>query len=182
VIPVIERLRAKIDIVISIDTAKAAVAEAALKSGASIVNDVTGGRGDERMMPLIAKQKAAFIIMHMQGNPRTMQIDPHYDDVVSEVADFFRQQYERALDCGIDPMAMAFDPGIGFGKALTHNLELLRNLRRLRVDNRPLIVGVSRKSFLGKSTPRTPPIVWCPPLRSLHCFVQMARMFFAFMT
>lgn len=150
VIPVIERLRAKIDIVISIDTAKAAVAEAALKSGASIVNDVTGGRGDERMMPLIAKQKAAFIIMHMQGNPRTMQADPHYDDVVSEVADFFRQQYERALDCGIDPMAMAFDPGIGFGKALTHNLELLRNLRRLRVDNRPLVVGVSRKSFLGK--------------------------------
>lgn len=150
VIPVIEQLREKIDAFISIDTSKADVAEAALAAGATIVNDVTGGRGDERMMPLIAQQNAALIVMHMQGNPRTMQIKPHYADVVSEVGDFFRQQYERALECGIDPMGMAFDPGIGFGKTLPHNLELLGNLRRLRIHDRPLVIGVSRKSFLGK--------------------------------
>lgn len=160
VIPVLERLREKIDTqcsalnaqrpMISIDTSKAEVAEAAINAGAAIVNDVTGGRGDEEMMPLIAKTKAAFIIMHMQGNPQTMQIAPRYADVVGEVGDFFRQQYRRALECGIDPMAIAFDPGIGFGKTLAHNLELLANLDRLRVHKRPLVIGVSRKSFLGK--------------------------------
>jgi dihydropteroate synthase len=102
------------------------------------------------MMPLAAESGAAFIIMHMQGTPRTMQLNPTYDDVVGEVAEFFRQQYDRALECGIDPMTIAFDPGIGFGKTLQHNLELLRNLPRLRIENRPLVVGVSRKSFLGK--------------------------------
>jgi dihydropteroate synthase len=150
VIPVIERLREKIDIFISIDTSKSAVANAALDAGAVIVNDVTGGGGDGEMMRLIAKRNAGFIIMHMQGEPRTMQIAPHYVHVVSEVADFFRQQYGRALECGVDPMAIAFDPGIGFGKALEHNLELLGNLPRLRVEDRPLALGVSRKSFLGK--------------------------------
>src|SRR5437016_9062233 len=150
VIPVIEKLRAKIDIFISIDTSKSEVAAAALDAGASIINDVTGGRGDEKMLPLVAQRKAALIIMHMQGKPRTMQTEPHYLDVVSEVADFFRQQYTRALECGVDPMAIAFDPGIGFGKTLEHNLELLRNLERLRVHDRPLVVGVSPKSFLEK--------------------------------
>ena len=150
VIPVIERLLTKIDIFISIDTSKAAVARAAIEAGASIVNDVTGGRGDTEMMALVAKSRAAFIIMHMQGNPRTMQLEPRYDDVVSEVADFFRQQYARAIECGVDPMAIAFDPGIGFGKTLEHNLELIGNLDALRVDERPLVVGVSRKSFLAK--------------------------------
>ena len=135
---------------ISIDTSKPEVASAALDAGASIVNDVTGGSGDDKILALIAKRKAAFIIMHMQGNPRTMQVAPHYVDVVSEVADFFRQQYARAIECGVDPMAIAFDPGIGFGKTLEHNLELLGNLERLRVENRPIAVGVSRKSFLGK--------------------------------
>jgi dihydropteroate synthase len=150
VVPVIKELRAKIDILISIDTSKAQVARAAIEAGASIVNDVTGGQGDKDMIPLVAESKAAFIIMHMQGNPRTMQIAPHYIDVVSEVADFFRQQYARALECGIDPMAIAFDPGIGFGKTLEHNLELLAQLERIRVHERPLAVGISRKSFLAK--------------------------------
>jgi dihydropteroate synthase len=150
VIPVIESLRCKIDIFISIDTSKSKVASAALEAGASIVNDVTGGRGDKEMMTLVAKRNAGFVIMHMQGEPRTMQIDPLYADVVSEVADFFRQQYAYALDCGIDPMAIALDPGIGFGKTLSHNLELLKNLQRLRLNDRPIVVGVSRKSFLGK--------------------------------
>jgi dihydropteroate synthase len=150
VIPVITKLRATTTAMISIDTSKASVARAGLDAGAVILNDVTGGRGDPAMMPLAAEQKAAIILMHMQGTPRTMQLAPHYDDVVAEVADFFRQEYERALSCGIDAMAIAFDPGIGFGKTLEHNLELLRNLPRLRVHDRPLIVGVSRKAFLGK--------------------------------
>ena len=170
VIPVIEKLRAKIDIFISIDTSKAAVARAAIEAGASIVNDVTGGRGDTEMMPLVAKSQAAFIIMHMQGNPKTMQLEPRYDDVVSEVADFFRQQYARALECNLDPMAIAFDPGIGFGKTLEHNLELIDNLGALRVDERPLVVGVSRKSFLAKligssnMSDRLAPVVALTPL------------------
>jgi dihydropteroate synthase len=151
VLPIIQRLRADEGTPsISIDTAKANVARAALDAGANIINDVTGGRGDAAMMPLAAERGAAFIIMHMQGTPRTMQANPQYDDVLGEVAEFFRQQYARAVAFGIDPMTIAFDPGIGFGKTLEHNLELLRHLPRLRIENRPLVVGVSRKSFLGK--------------------------------
>jgi len=152
VVPVIEKLRAKINISISIDTSKPEVASAALDAGASIINDITAGRGDEKMLPLAAERKAGIVLMHMQGEPRTMQKNPHYKDVVAEVADFFRQQYGRALECGVDPMTIAFDPGIGFGKTLEHNLTLLKNLERLRVHDRPLVVGVSRKSFLGKLT------------------------------
>jgi dihydropteroate synthase len=150
VIPVIEQLRANSEVIISIDTSKAEVARAAVRAGASIVNDVTGGRGDEEMMPLIAETNSAFIIMHMQGTPQTMQITPQYTNVVSEIADFFRQQYARAIVYSIDPMAIAFDPGIGFGKTLEHNLELLAQLERLRACDRPIVIGVSRKSFLGK--------------------------------
>jgi dihydropteroate synthase len=150
VIPVIEQLRRKGEAIISVDTSKAEVARAAVRAGASIVNDVTGGRGDEEMMPLIAETKSAFIIMHMLGTPQTMQIAPHYTNVVSEVSDFFRQLYGRAIGYNIDPMAIAFDPGIGFGKTLEHNLELLAQLERLRACDRPIVIGVSRKSFLGK--------------------------------
>jgi dihydropteroate synthase len=150
VILVIERLRAKIEVPISIDTSKTDVARAAIHAGASVVNDVTGGRGDEGMLSLIAETKSAFIIMHMQGAPRTMQDQPQYEDVVSEVADFFRQQYARAIVYNIEPMAIAFDPGIGFGKTLDHNVDLLAQLERLRAHDRPLVIGVSRKSFLGK--------------------------------
>jgi dihydropteroate synthase len=148
VIPVIKQLAN--EALISIDTSKAEVAAAALDAGAKIVNDVTGGRDDEAMWPLLAGRGAGFIIMHMQGTPRTMQRAPSYHDVVAEVADFFRQQHACALQFGIDPMTLAFDPGIGFGKTLAHNLSLLKNLSRLRVYDRPLVVGVSRKSFLGK--------------------------------
>jgi len=150
VLPVIEDLRRKLDVIISIDTSKAEVARAAIEAGASVVNDVTGGRGDEQMLPLVAETKAALIIMHMQGTPATMQIQPRYADVVAEISEFFRQQYARAIGLNIDPMAIAFDPGIGFGKTLEHNLELLAQLERLRAHDRPLVVGVSRKSFLGK--------------------------------
>jgi dihydropteroate synthase len=150
VLPVIAELRERVSALISIDTTKAAVARGALEAGASIINDISGGRADPQMMKLAAEKKAAFIIMHMQGTPQTMQADPHYDDVVTEVADFFRQQYGRALECGIDSMAIAFDPGIGFGKTVEHNLALLANLSRLHVHDRPIVVGVSRKSSLGK--------------------------------
>ena len=151
VLPVISKLRGLTSAaLISIDTSKANVARAALRAGAQIINDVTAGRGDGNMMPLAAERGAGFIMMHMQGTPRTMQTNPHYDDVVAEVREFFRQQYARAIECGIDPMTTAFDPGIGFGKTLEHNLELLRNLALLRIENRPLVVGVSRKSFLAK--------------------------------
>src|SRR5947207_10709758 len=151
VVPVIEKLRANINpaspnavTFISIDTSRSEVASAALDAGASIINDVTAGRGNEKMLSLATKRKAAIVLMHMQGEPRTMQKNPHYQDVVTEVADFFRQQYSRALECGVDPMTIAFDPGIGFGKTLEHNLTLLKNLERLRVHDRPLMVGVSR--------------------------------------
>src|SRR5437762_11830974 len=123
VVPVIKELQAKIDAVISIDTSKAQVARAAIAAGASIVNGVTGGRSDKEMMPLVAEAEAAFIIMHMQGNPRTMQADPRYVDVVSEVADFFRQQYGRAIVWGIGRMAIAFVPGSGVGKTREYTLE-----------------------------------------------------------
>jgi len=150
VIPVIEQLREKSEVLISIDTSKAEVARVAVRAGASIVNDVTGGRGDKEMMPFVAKTKSAFIIMHMQGTPQTMQVGPRYADVISEIRDFFRQQFERAIVYNIDPMAIAFDPGIGFGKTLEHNLELLAQLEWLRAYDRPIVIGVSRKSFLGK--------------------------------
>src|SRR6476659_6533870 len=150
IIPVIEDLRRNLDVTISIDTSKAEVARAAIEAGASVVNDVTGGRGDERMLPLIAETKSGFILMHMHGTPPTMQIQPRYTDVVAEISEFFRQQYARAIGLNIDPMAIAFDPGIGFGKTVEHNLELLAQLERLRPHDRPLVVGVSRKSFLGK--------------------------------
>jgi dihydropteroate synthase len=149
-IPVIENLRQKLDVPLSIDTSKAEVARAAIKAGATIVNDITGGRGDDQMLPLVAETKSAFIIMHMQGTPRTMQVAPRYTDVVAEISKFFRQQYARAIGLNIDPMAIAFDPGIGFGKTLEHNLELLAQLERLRAHDRALVVGVSRKSSLGK--------------------------------
>jgi dihydropteroate synthase len=150
VVPVIKEIARSTSAYISIDTSKAAVARAALEAGADVINDVTGGRGDDAMLPLAAETGAALIIMHMQGTPQTMQINPTYGDVVEEVAEFFRQQFARAVRLGIDPMRIAFDPGIGFGKTLAHNLELLANLPRLEIEGRPLVVGVSRKSFLGK--------------------------------
>jgi dihydropteroate synthase len=150
VLPVIEQINRSVRPYISIDTSKAAVARAALASGATNINDITGGRGDPAMFSLAAEKGVGLIIMHMQGTPQTMQRNPTYNDVVAEVAEFFRQQFREAVRSGVDPMTIAFDPGIGFGKTVAHNLELLANLPRLRIENRPLVVGVSRKSFLGK--------------------------------
>lgn len=149
VLPVIERLRATTDALISVDTSKAAVARAALDAGAEIVNDVTGLRGDPAMAEVCAASGAGVVLMHMQGTPRTMQAAPVYSDVVAEVGDFFRLALERALASGIDPMSTALDPGIGFGKTHAHNRELLRALPAFAECGSPILVGASRKSFLG---------------------------------
>ena len=149
VLPVIERLAGDPRFILSIDTMKPAVAQAALAAGASIVNDVTGLR-DPAMREVVRATGAAAIAMHMQGTPRDMQHAPHYTDVRREVGEFFRQTFAACLASGIDPMRLAFDPGIGFGKTVAHNLALLQDLAALRVGARPLVVGVSRKSFLGK--------------------------------
>jgi dihydropteroate synthase len=150
VLPVIELLATEVpDCAISIDTMKPAVARAAMETGAEIINDVTGLR-DPKMREVVRATGAGAIAMHMQGMPRDMQRSPRYDDVVGEIREFFRQTFEGCLACGIDPMRLAFDPGIGFGKTVEHNLTLLRNVDSMRVGGRPLVLGVSRKSFLGK--------------------------------
>jgi len=135
---------------VSIDTSKAVVASAALDVGASIVNDVTAFKRDPEMAGLCAERGAAVVLMHMPGNPRTMQDDPQYDDVVDDVKAFLAERMEFAVGEGVDEERVWLDPGIGFGKTLEHNLELLRRLGELRELGRPLVVGVSRKSFIGK--------------------------------
>ena len=135
---------------ISIDTMKPAIARAALDAGAEIINDVTGLR-DPAMREVIRASGAGAIAMHMQGSPRDMQLAPQYGDVTAEIREFFRQTFDGCLRCGIDPMRLAFDPGIGFGKTLAHNLALIRSLDSMRVGGRPLVLGVSRKSFIGKA-------------------------------
>jgi dihydropteroate synthase len=149
VLPVIERLRRQSDVIISIDTMKAEVAKKAVAAGADIINDVSGLR-DQAMLEVAVRSEAALIVMHMKGEPQTMQANPVYEDVVREVRDFFLAQMSRLQAAGIDPERIAFDPGFGFGKALEHNLSLLRNLESLRIDGRPLVVGVSRKSMIAK--------------------------------
>lgn len=149
VLPVIQALRRATEVPISIDTSKASVARAALEAGADIINDVTGLRGDPEMTALAAESRAGVVVMHMQGTPRTMQSAPTYDDVVAEVGEFFRHSLERAVASGLDPMSIALDPGIGFGKTPAHNLALLAGLKSFAALARPLLVGVSRKSLLG---------------------------------
>ena len=149
VVPIIERLGKEERFVISIDTMKPAVARAAMEAGAEIINDVTGLR-DPAMREVAQATGAGAIAMHMQGTPRDMQRAPQYTNVVGEIREFFRQTFSACLASGIDPMRLAFDPGIGFGKTVEHNLTLLRNLDSMRVEGRPLVLGVSRKSFLGK--------------------------------
>jgi dihydropteroate synthase len=149
VVPVVERLASETRCVISIDTMKPNVARAAVQAGASVVNDVSGLR-DPEMREVVRQSGAGAVIMHMQGTPCDMQAAPHYGDVCADIQIFFRQAFTACLRCGIDPMRLAFDPGIGFGKTPAHNLELLRNLASMRIEERPLVLGVSRKSFLGK--------------------------------
>ena len=150
ILPVVEVLKQKNDVLISVDTTKAEVAEAALAAGADIINDISAGRFDPRMLPLAARSGAGLILMHMKGTPRTMQIAPHYDDVLGEVRAFLKERLEAAEACGVPRESILLDPGIGFGKKLEHNLALLNNLGALADLDRPLLVGISRKSFIGK--------------------------------
>jgi dihydropteroate synthase len=149
VVPVVEGLR-DLEVRVSVDTAKAPVAAAALDAGAGIVNDVTALRGDPEMAALCAERGTGVVLMHMLGTPRTMQDDPRYDDVVAEVKAFLAERLEAAVAAGIPEDGIWLDPGIGFGKTLAHNTELLRRLDELRELGRPLVVGTSRKSFIGR--------------------------------
>jgi len=146
--PVVEGLAGKATV--SIDTSKAPVAEAALDAGAEIVNDVTALRGDPEMAGLCADRGAGVVLMHMLGTPRTMQEDPRYEDVVDDVKAFLAARLQFAAGEGVDEKRVWLDPGIGFGKRLEHNLELIRRLGELRQLGRPLVLGTSRKSFIGK--------------------------------
>ena len=150
VLPVIRALRTQTSAWISIDTMKASVAAAALEAGAHIINDVTGLTGDPDMLGVARNSDAGLVVMHMQGTPRTMQQQPHYEDVVRDVRSFFLERLHDLEEAGIDPMRVALDPGFGFGKTLEHNRARLRALPTLRIKDRPLLVGVSRKSMLGK--------------------------------
>ena len=157
-IPVLEGLAAaRTGAQLSIDTAKAAVARAALAAGASYVNDVIALRGDPGMAELVAQAGCDCCLMHMQGEPRTMQADPRYADVVGEVLAFLEQRAAHAIAAGVAPERIQVDPGIGFGKTLEHNLELLRRLDEIAALGFPVVVGVSRKSFLGALTGREAP-------------------------
>lgn len=151
VVPVIRALRAQLpdDIWLSIDTRSSEVARAALEHGASIINDVSAGRDDPGMLPLAAQSRAAIVLMHMQGTPRTMQDAPHYDDVVAEVSAFLQQRIDAALQAGVPRDHIAIDPGIGFGKRRQDNLRLLAALPQLCALGYPVLLGTSRKRFMG---------------------------------
>jgi dihydropteroate synthase len=153
VIPVIEAIRQHSvigQIPISIDTTKSAVAQAAIMAGADIVNDVSGGTLDSQMFAVVARLNVPYVMMHMRGSPTTMQQMTDYQDIVAEIIAFFETQIERAIQCGIDRSQMIVDPGIGFAKTYHQSIELIRQLDRFQVLDLPLLVGVSRKSFIGK--------------------------------
>ena len=150
VLPVIKRLAGQVKVPISIDTVKPGVARAALDAGASIVNDVAANREDPALWRFVAEARAGYVCVHMRGTPQTMQANPVYTDVAREVGEFFCERIGRMNDCGMSREQVILDPGIGFGKALEHNLQLLGAARGFTRLERPLLVGVSRKSFIGK--------------------------------
>lgn len=149
VIPVIKEISGNIDVPISVDTAKSEVAEAAIENGASIVNDVTGLKGDPRMASVISRTGVGVIVMHMKGSPRTMQLEPSYKDLMREITDSLKESIDIAVNAGVEKDKIVVDPGIGFGKTVRHNLTILNRLSELKVLERPIMVGVSRKSFIG---------------------------------
>jgi dihydropteroate synthase len=155
VLPVIKQLAGRTKVPLSIDTMKPTVALAAVEAGASMVNDVAANREDDAMARVVAETGAGYIAMHMQGQPQTMQANPVYVDVVRVVEDFFRERMRRLNDGGVRADQVLLDVGIGFGKTLEHNLQLLAALRRFTRLERPLLLGVSRKSFIGQLVPAT---------------------------
>jgi dihydropteroate synthase len=179
VIPVIERLAGRVKVALSIDTMKPAVARAALAAGVSIVNDVAANRDDDAMWRVVAETGAGYVCMHMQGTPRTMQKRPRYVEVVGEVHDFFLARLRRLNDCGVGADRIILDPGIGFGKTLEHNLQLLGALRNFTKLRRPLLLGVSRKSFMSgwsgaEVAERLPAALACASL-AVEAGVQVIR-------
>ena len=153
VMPIIQRLRQQSEIPISIDTCKAAVAEAALSDGADIVNDISALRFDNRMLDVIVRTGAPVILMHMLGTPENMQENPSYDDCVGEIKQFFGEQAAKAINAGVDPKKIILDPGLGFGKRLSDNIEILANLAEFCLLGFPILIGASRKSFIGMLHP-----------------------------
>ena len=170
VVPVIDGLAAQVDVPISVDTRRAEVARAALEAGAAIVNDVSAG-GDPAMFELVRDSGAGLVLMHMRGEPKTMQVEPHYDDVVREVRDFLAERIGAAVAAGVARGQLCADPGIGFGKNLEHNLALLHDIGSFHDLRVPILVGVSRKRFIGELTGVTDPqgrvegtaaaVAWC---------------------
>ena len=149
VLPVIRAIVDSVDVLISVDTYKAEVARHALEAGAHLVNDITALRADAAMASVVAEMEAGLILMHIKGTPRTMQQAPHYDDVVNEVRASLQESIRTAEDQGVASERIIIDPGIGFGKTVAHNLELLKRLAEFRSLNKPLLIGTSRKSFIG---------------------------------
>jgi dihydropteroate synthase len=175
VLPVIEGLVASgVAARLSIDTSKAVVAAAAIEAGATLVNDVTALRGDPEMAGVIADAGVDCCLMHMLGEPRTMQDDPRYGDVVSDVKAFLEQRIAYAVAAGIAPERILLDPGIGFGKTVEHNLELLRRLDELVAVGRTVVIGTSRKSFLGRLTGHSDPAARVPETIAT-CVVALER-------
>ena len=169
VMPVLERISGKINVPVSIDTVKPRVAHEALSAGAVIVNDITGLRNRE-MVSVAAEHEAAVIVMHMKGSPRTMQDNPHYDDLMSEIIEFLEKQVNFAIANGVEENKILVDPGIGFGKTAEDNYRIIDRLEEFRCLGRPIVVGPSRKSFIGKVVNASPPgrvfgtaaaVAWC---------------------
>ncbi len=154
VMPVLQEI-GRLPVAISIDTSSGVVAEAAIDAGACIVNDVFAGTADPGLLPMAGRRGACVILMQMQGTPATMQLAPAYADVVAEVADFLRRRRDAAIAAGVPRHKILLDPGIGFGKAIAHNLQLIRELPALAALGRPLVLGVSRKKFIGDITGET---------------------------
>jgi dihydropteroate synthase len=157
VVPAVERLVAAIGVPISIDTQKSAVARAALLAGAHVLNDITGLHGDPRLADLAAEFGAPVVAMHMKGRPRTMQISPRYTDLIGEIADYLRESVEIAVRAGVPRDQVVVDPGIGFGKSLENNLEIIRRLGEFRALGQPILIGASRKGFIGRILGDLPP-------------------------
>lgn len=149
-LPVVEQLARRVTVPLSVDTTKSGVARLALDAGASIINDVSALRFDPEMAQVVARSGAGVVLMHMQGTPETMQRAPHYDDVVGEIKEFFRERIRVASRAGIAESQIVLDPGFGFGKLLLHNLDILAQLSSFATLNRPLLVGLSRKGFIGQ--------------------------------
>ncbi len=150
VLPVIERLAGTVEVPISIDTYKSSVARDALNMGACMVNDITALRGDPDMASVVAEAGVPVVLMHMKGTPRDMQLDPHYDSLISEITSFLSIRIQAAMDAGISQNQIIIDPGIGFGKTVAHNLEIIRRLSEFKPLGKPILIGTSRKSFIGK--------------------------------